>query len=67
MQEPTTTLEVIDALGGIEGAMELCGVKRGAVSMWKVNGLPANRYVQMKKLLHDRGYDAPPTLWGMKL
>jgi len=63
--ELTTAREVIDALGGYGTLALLCGAKRSAVGNWQTQ-FPADRYVQMQKLLHDRGYEAPSTLWRQK-
>jgi hypothetical protein len=63
----TTAVEVMEALGGNVGVGRLTGGKPSAVSNWKTFGkFPANQYVVMIEALRERGFDAPPSLWGMK-
>ncbi len=61
-----TTVEVIDALGGIAAVAELTGRKYTAAANWNVSDrFPANTYVILHHALHQRGLSAPPELWGM--
>ena len=63
----TTVPEVLDVLGGITAVADLTGTKRSAVSMWRtLNKFPANRYLLMVRVLEQRGYTAPPSLWGQE-
>lgn len=61
-----TTGEVIAELGGIGAVARLMGRQYDAVWVWrKSNKFPANTFVAMRDELVKRGFDAPPSLWGM--
>ena len=45
--------EVIDALGGTVAVAEMCSVTKGAVSQWRVNGIPEARLMYLRLLRPD--------------
>ena len=62
----STSDEVIEALGGIEGLMELTNSKRPRVLNWRAfQRFPSRMYIIMIGALRSRGYNAPTSLWGM--
>ncbi len=54
-----TDSEVIDQLGGTSAVAVLCGVVASAVSMWRTEGIPAGRRIQLAKELERAGKPAP--------
>jgi hypothetical protein len=61
-----TANEVMDALGGNEGVMELTGRKQTAVLNWRASGkFPAKFHLLMTQALAHRGLRAPASLWGV--
>lgn len=63
-----STTEVMKALGGNKGSAAVTGYSPKAVSNWrKSKTFPAKTYATMIIALHARGYDAPASLWGMKI
>jgi hypothetical protein len=66
MKKISNIADAIDELGGPTAVARLLGIKRPAVSMWKVGGrFPSSSYVAMTGLLRERGIECPPELWGM--
>ncbi len=65
-RELTTTVEVMDALGGIPETAKLTGAEYGTAWMWKPAGtFPPRYYLVMIEELKRRGFHAPASLWGM--
>ena len=65
MTKLSTTREVISALGGPTDLAAALGFKVQRVSNW--NGwdfFPANTFIPIQALLAERGFSAPPSLWG---
>lgn len=67
-QELLTTIDsVFEKLGGNSGLEALTGSKPSTVSMWKKSGKFPTKYCDlMIDELHERGFTAPKSLWGMK-
>lgn len=62
----STASEVIDALGGTSATARLTKRKLQSVSNWRAEGrLPANTFLQIGAELKQRGFDAPPSVWGI--
>lgn len=53
----------VDALAGLFGSQtnlaSAFGVRLSTVSMWKKNGIPASRRLELIDIAHDRGLDLP--------
>lgn len=75
-----TTAEIVNVLGGngptakltmsAEDAADPAKAAKAAkaVTNWKkAETFPSNTYVAMTRALRERGYEAPDTLWGMKM
>lgn len=63
----TSTVDVIDALGGIQATAELTGSSYKATANWKSFAtFPANTYLVMTQALAGKGLSAPASLWGMR-
>jgi hypothetical protein len=65
-----TIPEVFEALGGIPAVCDIIGAtgKRAwqRVDNYRLRGrLASDTYVVLTKALEERGYSAPPSLWGM--
>jgi hypothetical protein len=59
--------DVVDCLGGSTKLARLLDEKQGTVGQWKMrNKLPPHRYFPLKRLLNEKGFDAPPSVWGMQ-
>lgn len=59
-----STVEVINALGGLQGMRELIGAVPQQVHLWKVRGFfPSRYYMVMSRALTEKGFEAPPELW----
>lgn len=66
MSELNTTVEVIEALGGLRSVAALTGRKPGAAWNWKKSPtFPSDTYVVMQDEIARMGHSAPPSLWGM--
>jgi hypothetical protein len=64
--ELTTTEDVMHALGGTRAVAELTGRKYTAAAHWfKFSCFPANTFLLISAALEERGYSAPPSLWGI--
>ena len=62
-----TVDDVIDALGGTVKTSALAGVSPSQVSGWRsAKRIGAKTFLVLKKELAARGFDAPPTLWGIE-
>lgn len=63
----TTPKEVIDELGGYNEVAAMVGLKYTAVFEWGRDGkrIPPKFYKLMTDELHQRGKQAPPSVWGM--
>lgn len=67
MKKLTTTVDIIEALGGNKAVAAILGADPKAVSNWRYFGIfPANTYVALKRALKKAGYSAPDELWAMK-
>jgi hypothetical protein len=67
MEMLSTTIEVMDALGGNLAVAEITRSKPKAVWNWRKSGVfPSNTYVAITGALLAKGKTAPPSLWGMK-
>jgi len=65
--ELTTTTEVMDALGGNAAVAEITNSTPKAAWNWRgFETFPANTYLAMTQALAERGFSAPPSLWGMR-
>jgi hypothetical protein len=63
-----TTEAVIEALGGNGPVGEITGSKPNAVSNWRSwPRFPADTYIVLTAALRQQGFDAPASLWRMKL
>jgi hypothetical protein len=51
---------IIDALGGTNKVAELCEIKPGSVSEWRVSGIPHARLMYLKLLRPELFADAEP-------
>ena len=58
---------VIDALGGDAGVKKLTGAAQNNLGNWRKTQkkFPAHTYLIMIDALAERGYRAPPALWGI--
>jgi len=66
MQELMTLDEVLEELGGTQGAAQLTGLHPNAVKNWRTYGhFPAKTYLVMIEELARRRKSAPRSLWGM--
>lgn len=64
--ELTSTVEIIDVLGGVAAVAQLTNTTYKAAHNWKSFGhFPPRTYVTITDALRDRGISAPPSLWGM--
>jgi len=45
--------EIIDSLGGTSAVADLFGLTTGAISQWRVNGIPDARLMYLKLLRPD--------------
>ena len=45
--------KIIDALGGTLAVARLCQVTQGAVSQWRVNGIPKPRLMLLRLMFTD--------------
>jgi hypothetical protein len=62
----TTTREVITVLGGTSAVASLTKRRYSAAFNWLgFDTFPPNTYIVIKSALHERGYDAPDSLWRM--
>ena len=62
----TTTVAVIDALGGTKTVAQLTGREYGAAHNWKsFETFPPDTFLVMTKELEQRGKSAPASLWRM--
>lgn len=62
----TSPSEIIDALGGNGPVAELTGSKPKTVSMWRTfDTLPTKTFLILDRELRERGFDVPPSVWGM--
>ncbi len=63
----TSASEVIDALGGTTATSRITGRKGlTPVYNWRATGrLPADTFLVLQAKLAERGYTAPPALWGI--
>lgn len=67
MDTLSTTIDVIEALGGNLAVAELTGSSPKAVWNWRgFETFPSNTYVALKEALLAKGKTAPASLWGMK-
>lgn len=62
--------EIFDALGGIPAICSLIGATGERswqqVDNWRKRGrLASHTYVVLQDALRERGFQAPPALWGM--
>lgn len=44
----TTSTEIIDAIGGTTAVAQLCEVTAGAVSQWRISGIPKARLMFLR-------------------
>jgi hypothetical protein len=62
----TSTIEVIEALGGSAAVAALTGRKTSAVSNWRQQDhFPANTYLILRQALETAECEAPDWLWDM--
>lgn len=67
MEHLATTSVIITALGGNGAVARLTGSTAKAVSNWKALGaFPWRTQLTITSALNERGYSAPPELWGIK-
>lgn len=63
--------QVIDAMGGIDAAASLAGVRRKAAYAWRnhLGKFPPDTYLLFTEELRLRGHVRPPPsrLWGMRV
>lgn len=65
-KELTTTKAVTDALGGYTALAGIVGSKPKAAENWKrFETFPPRYFLIMQSALNERGFTAPPSLWGM--
>jgi len=59
--------DVIKALDGGANVAKLTGRSLNHLGNWRndTGRFPANTYLVMRKALAEKGYEAPPALWGM--
>lgn len=63
--ELKTKEEVLEKLGGDHGAAALTGSEYKNVETWKrARTFPSRYFLVMTFALYQRGYTAPPELWG---
>lgn len=68
MDTLSTTVDVIEELGGNLAVAELTGSSPKAVWNWRgFETFPSNTYVALTAALLAKGKTAPASLWGMKL
>lgn len=66
METLSTTVDVIEALGGTSVVAELTGRTYPAAFNWRrFDKFPANTFVVMNRALAAKGKSAPASLWGM--
>lgn len=67
MKRLSTTIEVIEFLGGNDGVAQLLNTHPKAVANWRYFGIfPANTYLVLTKELKKHKASAPDELWNMK-
>lgn len=67
MDTLSTTIDVIEELGGNLAVAELTGSNPKAVWNWRgFETFPSNTYVALTEALLAKGKTAPASLWGMK-
>lgn len=67
MKNLTTTIDIIEQLGGNKEVAKLLGATEKAVANWRYFGVfPANTYLVLKKALKRQKCSAPDMLWNMK-
>jgi hypothetical protein len=67
MDQLSTTVEVIEALGGTTAVAALTGRTYPAAFNWRgATRFPANTYITITRALEAKGKTAPPSLWGMQ-
>lgn len=68
MDELSSTVAVIETLGGNQAVAELTNSTNKAVSNWRsFETFPSNTYVAMTEALRAKGKTAPASLWAMKM
>jgi hypothetical protein len=68
MIELQSVPEVMEKLGGTAAVAQITKRKLTAASNWNnFETFPSNTYVVMTAALAEKGYAAPPSLWGMTL
>lgn len=66
MDELSTTVDVIEELGGTSAVASLTGRTYNAAFNWRsFSRFPSNTYIVMSRELQRRGKQAPASLWGM--
>ena len=53
MENDMNSSQIIDALGGTLAVATLCQVTQGAVSQWRVNGIPKPRLMLLQLMYPD--------------
>ena len=67
MDRLATTIEVMDALGGVKAVAALTKRTYNAAHNWRSSErFPSNTYVTLTRALEAKGKTAPPSLWGMQ-
>lgn len=62
----TTVDAIIELFGGPSAAASALGTTPQAVVNWRARGtMPSRLFITHKRLLEERGIDAPASLWGM--
>ena len=62
-----TTTEAIDVLGGTVAVARLIGKSPQSVTNYRPRSrFPSDSYLTMRAALNEKGYDASPTLWGIR-
>jgi hypothetical protein len=69
MKTLRTTIEVVDALGGLPAVCDLTGANSKQAWNWigRAETFPANTYWVMIEALRRRRLTAPPHLWNQRL
>jgi hypothetical protein len=63
----TTTTEAIDILGGTVAVSRLIGKSPQSVTNYRPRPrFPADTYLTMRAALNEKGFDAHPSLWGIR-